>query len=163
MRSTKLITWILVIGITGWACSTTSQPEDNSSANTSGSEPEVTEAPALSELAQQGEAIYGQHCVACHQTDGQGMSGVFPTLVQTKWVEGDKTELIGVILNGMQGAITVKEEEYNNVMPAHNFLSDEEIAGVLSYVRQSFGNNASEITTAEVTEVRASVNEDNAN
>ena len=155
MNYSKVITTALV-STTLWSCSSsTNQENTDSSTTTSPDESEVSSV-VVTQVIEQGEAVYGQYCVACHQTDGNGMSGAFPPLTQTKWVEGDKAELIGIVLNGMQGPITVKGEEYNNVMAAHDFLSDEDIAAVLTYVRQSFGNNASEVTVAEVAEARSS-------
>ena len=137
----------------GWACSSSGNQEGTDQAS---SQPEETEAMSveMTQMVEQGKTVYGQYCVACHQTDGQGMSGAFPPLTESDWVGGDKTRLISVLINGLQGPITVNGEEYNNVMPSHSFLSDEDIAAVLTYVRQSFGNSASEISAAEVVEVR---------
>jgi len=73
-----------------------------------------------------------------------------PPLVQTDWVQGDKTRLIGVILNGLDEPIEINGETYQNVMPAHDFLTDQQIADVLTYVRSHFGNKASAITVEEV-------------
>lgn len=101
-----------------------------------------------------GEKIFSTYCAACHQNDGKGASGRFPPLVGTDWVTGDKERLIGVVMNGLEGSIVVNGETYINAMPQHSFLSDEEIARVLTYIRQSFGNNASEITIEEVSKVR---------
>lgn len=102
----------------------------------------------------QGKQIYEQYCLACHQTDGRGVSGMYPPVAASDWVQGDKTRLINVLLNGLQGEIKVNGETYNQVMPAHNFLKDEEIAAVLTYVRQNFGNTGDEINTKEVTALR---------
>ena len=138
------------------ACSSPSGGESASSAQ-SAPDPESEATPAVQTQAlEKGKTIYNQYCLACHQGDGNGVAGAFPPLTQTEWVAGDKATLVSVILNGMQGEITVKGETYNNAMPAHGFLSDEEIGAVLTYVRQSFGNDYSEITTEEVAEVRAS-------
>jgi mono/diheme cytochrome c family protein len=62
--------------------------------------------------------------------------------------------LINIVLNGMQGSIVVNGETYINAMPQHGFLSDQEVANVLTYIRQNFGNKASEVTTAEVSRMR---------
>ena len=161
MKLVKIAFGIFMIGAV-WACSSSGSQEG--AEQSVAAEPEETETMPveMTQMEDPGKAVYGQYCVACHQTDGKGMSGVFPPLTQTKWIEGDKTELISVILNGLQGAITVNGEEYNNVMPSHGFLSDEDIAAVLTYVRQSFGNSAGEITTAEVTQVRGSAGSGNA-
>ena len=138
------------------ACSSSgNQEETTTTATTTTSEPETTPA-VQTQALEKGKTIYSQYCLACHQGDGNGVAGAFPPLTQTEWVAGDKATLIPVILNGMQGEITVKGEVYNNAMPAHGFLSDEEIGAVLTYVRQSFGNDYSEITAEDVAEVRAS-------
>ncbi|MGB3776983.1 MAG: cytochrome c [Tunicatimonas sp.] len=137
------------------ACSSSGNQEGTASTTTPQPEPEATPA-VQTQALEKGKTIYNQYCLACHQGDGNGVAGAFPPLTQTKWVAGDKATLISVILNGMQGEIVVKGETYNNAMPAHGFLSDEEIGAVLTYVRQSFGNDYSEITTEEVAEVRAS-------
>ena len=97
-----------------------------------------------------GETVYTQYCSACHQTDGNGVTGVFPPLTDPAWVEGDRTRLINIVLNGLQGSIEVNGQQYNQAMPPHNFLSDEQVAGVLTYVRNNFGNRADAITPEEV-------------
>lgn len=101
-----------------------------------------------------GQKAYNTFCGNCHQQDGMGAVGRFPTLAQTDWVTGDKNRLINVVLNGLQGEIEVNGEIYNGVMPAHKFLGDEEIAGILTYIRQSFGNKADSISIREVEIVR---------
>ena len=100
-----------------------------------------------------GQNLYNKHCVSCHQIDGQGASGRFPTLV-SNWVQGDKKELIQIVLNGIEGDLEVNGEIYNGIMPHYNFLTDDQIADLLTYIRKSFGNNSSEITMDEVEEVR---------
>jgi len=101
-----------------------------------------------------GAIVYQTYCAACHQKNGKGAAGRFPPLAGTDWVTGDKSRLIQIILNGMEGEIMVNGEGYNNVMPQHSFLSDEEIARVLTYIRQHFGNNASAVTVEEVEALR---------
>lgn len=111
-------------------------------------------APKMAE-AVPGERLYKQYCTACHQNNGSGVPNVYPPLAGTDWVTGDKTRLIDVVLNGMDGEIEVNGKKYNGVMTPHNFLTDEQLADVLTYIRQSFGNDASEITPKEVAKVRA--------
>ena len=101
-----------------------------------------------------GEFTYFTYCGACHQRDGKGDESRFPPLAKTDWVTADKERLIGIILNGMSGPIEVNGKPYDNLMPQHSFLSDEEIADVLTYIRNNFGNNASAIKTMEVKKVR---------
>jgi len=103
-----------------------------------------------------GETLYYSYCAICHQQNGQGASGRYPTLAGTDWVTGDKERLIGLVLNGMEGPIDVNGETYNNVMPQHSFLSDENISTILTYIRQNFGNEADPITVTEVAATRKS-------
>jgi len=103
-----------------------------------------------------GEKIYMTYCAPCHQRNGKGAEGRFPPLVDASWVKGDKTKLINVLLNGLEGNIDVNGVGYNGVMPKHAFLSDEEIAGVLTYVRKRFGNMTDEIKAEEVAPLRQS-------
>ena len=98
--------------------------------------------------------VYASFCRPCHQSDGRGDGVRFPPLAQSEWVTGDKARLIDVILNGLQGPIMVKGLSYSEAMPAHNFLKDEEVAEVLTYIRSSFGNQADAVTPAEVSAVR---------
>ncbi|MEK6476977.1 cytochrome c [Catalinimonas sp. 4WD22] len=129
-----------------------SQPE---AAETETAQEESPQASAeLTQKMETGKTVYNTYCIACHQADGSGVPGAFPPLQETEWVNGEKDTLISIVLNGLQGEITVKGQKYNSVMTAHNFLSDEEVAGVLTYVRKSFGNNSSEVTAEEVAEIR---------
>lgn len=105
------------------------------------------------ELAE-GAQIYNTYCAVCHQRDGMGAAGRFPPIASTDWVSGDKRRLIDIVLNGLEGEITVNGERYNSVMPPHHFMEDEEIATLLTYIRQNYGNTASAVTVQEVGEVR---------
>lgn len=116
--------------------------------------PHIIEDNLMKDEVAGGEKLYYQYCSACHQLNGQGASGRFPPIVNTDWVTGNKERLIQVILNGMEGSLEVDGEVYNGVMPQHGFLKDDEIAQVLTYIRSSFGNDASEITSVEVAELR---------
>jgi len=100
-------------------------------------------------------AVYTLYCRSCHQVNGMGDGTRFPPLGGSEWVTGDKNALIGVVLNGMQSPITVKGVPYSEVMPAHGtFMSNEQIAEVLTYVRKNFGNNSEAISPAEVDLIR---------
>ncbi len=102
-----------------------------------------------------GKKVYETYCLACHQADGTGVPRLNPPLVKTSFVLGDKKMLIGIVLNGLDEEIEIDGEVYNNVMASHDFLKDQEIADVLTFVRNSFGNKASAISPAEVAAVRA--------
>ena len=101
-----------------------------------------------------GLRVYGQNCLACHQADGQGVSGAFPPLASSDWLNADKARSIRAVLAGLSGAITVNGKPYNGVMPAMR-LSDEDVAYVLSYVYNSWGNDGGMVTPEEVARVRA--------
>jgi mono/diheme cytochrome c family protein len=101
-----------------------------------------------------GEKLYSDNCESCHQSDGSGVPGMYPPLQKSDWVNGDKKRLIKIMLNGLQGEIEVNGETYIQSMPSHKYLTDTQIAEVLSFVRKNFSNNASEIKTAEVAALR---------
>lgn len=104
--------------------------------------------------AQNGKKIYDQYCLACHQADGNGVPRMNPPLAKTKQVNGDKQKLISIILKGMNEVVEINGEEYSNPMASHAFLTDQQIADVLTYVRSNFGNKASAVTAAEVAAAR---------
>ena len=101
-----------------------------------------------------GKALYEQTCLACHQADGSGVPNLAPPLIEGVFVNGDKAKLISIILNGLQD-VEIKGEYYANPMPAFDYLSDAQIAEVLTYVRSNFKNKGEPITASEVKEVRA--------
>lgn len=100
--------------------------------------------------------LYNTYCAACHQNDGKGDGNRFPPLGGTDWVTGDKIKLLNILLKGLNGEIVVNDKPYNGLMPAHNFLKDEEVAIILTYIRQNFGNAASAVSVEEVKEYRNS-------
>lgn len=116
------------------------------------SEAEPEAEPVVTNVA--GKEVYDQYCVVCHQAGGHGVPNAFPPIVKTEYVLGDTKRLIGIVLNGLTGEIEVNGEVYNGVMVAHNFLSDTEVADVITFVRSNFGNEASAVTAEEVAAVR---------
>ncbi len=102
-----------------------------------------------------GEAVYRNFCLACHQADGSGVAGLNPPLIQNNWVLGPKSRLIEQVLEGSQGKVEIDGETFHNNMPPMAQLTDQQIADVITYVRRSFGNNASAATPAEVKSIRA--------
>jgi mono/diheme cytochrome c family protein len=97
-----------------------------------------------------GEQVYNIYCIACHQHDGKGDGSRFPPLDGSEWVTGDEKRLIGVLLNGLEKPIKVKGKTFNNLMPQHSFLSDDQLASVITYIRQNFGNQSSAVTPEEI-------------
>lgn len=108
-----------------------------------------------------GQKIYNRegYCATCHQPDGQGLAASgFPPLADTRWVIGSPERLIKLTLHGLMGPIEVRGESYPGQVPMTPFgglLSNEEVAAVLTYVRNAFGNEASAITPEQVEAVRA--------
>ena len=100
-----------------------------------------------------GKIIYTQNCVSCHQVDGGGVQNMNPTLIKTSYVLGEKKRIIGIVLNGFEHE-DIDGDSYQNVMPSFNYLTDKQIANVLTYVRNSFGNKASRVTINEVKNTR---------
>lgn len=100
--------------------------------------------------------LYNTFCGTCHQRDGRGVRGRMPPLRDSEWVYGNKQRLIAAVLNGLQGPLTVNGEQYNSVMPSLGYLSDEDIAVILTYVRREFGNSASAVSADEVAMLRSS-------
>jgi len=101
-----------------------------------------------------GKKVYTKYCLACHMADGGGVQNMNPPLIKTSYVLGNATKLIKVILNGMSEGVEIDGETYTNIMPPHGFLTDQEVADVLTYVRSSFGNKAPAIKVAEVKAAR---------
>ena len=101
-----------------------------------------------------GEAVYKRTCIACHMANGMGAPNQNPPLANTDWVTGDQNRLITIVLEGMTEPVEVNGERYTNIMAPHDFLSDQEIADVLTYIRNSFGNQASEIMPEQVAALR---------
>jgi nitrite reductase (NO-forming) len=86
-----------------------------------------------------GESIYSANCSSCHMPTGEGLGGAFPPLVNSNWLKNQK-QIIGVVIKGLEGEIKVNDEVYDAVMPPFNQLSDQEIADVLNFVSNSWGN-----------------------
>ena len=121
----------------------------------------ATAEPARREFAidpavhERGAAVFARTCIACHGVDGRGVPQVFPPIDGSDWLTGDAELPIQVVLHGLLGPVTVKGQTYNNAMaPLGPLLNDTEIADVLTYVRQSWTNDAAPVTPAQVQVVR---------
>lgn len=112
------------------------------------------------EVFSKGKKIYETegYCITCHQESGSGLQAAgYPTLVDQEWVTGSEDRLIKLALNGLYGPMSVMGNQYDGqvpMMPFKDLLSNEEMAAVLTYVRNAFGNKASVITPKKVNEVR---------
>ena len=102
-----------------------------------------------------GSAVYTLYCAPCHMPDGSGAAPMQPALAGSPVAAGEATRAIEVVLRGPAAVLPADRPKYQNVMPSFAVLSDEQVAQVLTFVRQAFGAHASPITTADVAAVRA--------
>jgi len=116
----------------------------------------VTKSPAnpVALSIARGKSVYTAHCLSCHQADGGGVPNLNPPLDQTKWVLGDKHALIQWVLKGSRGKVEIDGETFHNTMPPQAYLTDQQIADALTYIRNSFGNKASAVQPSEVKAAR---------
>ncbi len=110
---------------------------------------------SLTKSIERGKEAYTTSCQNCHMADGKGTAGVFPPLAKTDFMKKPAKAWIDNVLKGQTGETTVNGAKYNAVMPAQNYLSDDQIADILNYVRNSWGNKATAaITPAQVAKAR---------
>lgn len=159
---------IILLALFLYACgggettqNTATNEEEETSETTTETETTPEEDTAEEAAVAEEEEIIGNklafetNCGSCHQADGKGVPGAFPPLIETPWVMGEKEELITIVLNGLSGEIEVNGEKYNQVMAGLDYLSDEDVAGILTYVRHYYGKESSAVTPEEVATVRA--------
>lgn len=118
--------------------------------------PKATSATGLPASINRGKIVYASYCLTCHQADGGGVPNLNPPLIQTSYVLGSKDRLINVVLNGFTEHVDIDGESYSNNMPPFNALKDQQVADVLTYIRNNFGNKTSAVSSAEVQKVRRS-------
>ena len=109
-------------------------------------------------VAHPGKAIYDALCLNCHQPEGKGLPGVYPSIAESDWVKGDAARLIKIVMHGLSGPIKVNGNDFSQLAPLPMppmGLDDQQMADVLTYVRAGFGNQAAAVTPAEVKAVRA--------
>ena len=100
-----------------------------------------------------GESVYKQNCQACHQPEGQGIPKAFPPLAKSDYLNASADKAISAVVHGLEGPIVVNGESFNSTMPRLN-LSDEEVANVLTYIYNNWGNTPREVTPAQVSKIR---------
>jgi cytochrome c len=105
-----------------------------------------------------GMQLYSKYCLTCHQTDGTGVRGMFPPLAGNDKVTGAPAELIRIVLFGLQGPVKVNGRDYNQPMPPQGYLSDKQIADILNFIRNNWGNKAPQIKPETVGKERKSGN-----
>ncbi len=104
---------------------------------------------------ERGKGVFMQTCFVCHQMEGQGIPGQIPPLAKSDYLMADQDRAIRIVLQGMTGEVEVNGKKFNGVMTPLNNLSDPEIANVLTYVRNSFGNAGDAVKAADVRRIRA--------
>jgi len=144
----QILCILLVLASAGAALSAQTKPKPAAKARAAGG-------PELLAAIGRGKSVYAQTCLTCHQADGGGVPNLNPPLIKTTYVLGDKNQLARIVLNGLKVPVEIDGDTYSNAMPAQNHLNDQQIADVLTYVRNSFGNKTSQVRVAEVKAVRA--------
>ena len=155
-RPWPLLIWVTVITFISWG--TIYLALYGGDGTSSGGDQRSSQTQEADDLKVDGAKVYRAHCVACHQSNGEGLSGAFPPLALSEWVTGDPRVVAKVILGGLRGEIVVRGNRYNGVMPAFNQLSNQEIAAVVNHVRNSWGNEGKSIEIEIVEELRNELN-----
>jgi len=102
-----------------------------------------------------GEEVYKVACIACHQATGEGMPGAFPPLAKSDYLLSNPERAVTVVVRGLTGEVTVNNVKYNSVMPAMTQLGDQQVADVVNYVLNSWGNKGGSVTVQRVAAERA--------
>ena len=105
-------------------------------------------------LFEKGKTIYATLCAACHQPHGFGLDGLAPPLVDSEWVLGKPEVLARIVMHGLAGPVKVSGRTYNLAMPPLPQLSDEDVAGVLTYIRREWEHTAGAVETKSVSAIR---------
>lgn len=136
----SLLTAALLVGALA-ACSSSSTSSNSTSSSTTASA-----APKSSN----GAAVFTTNCASCHQSDGKG-GGAAPALAGNTLVTGTAAKVIHIVKNGLTGSVQVNGKTFNGIMPAwKGVISNDDIAAVTTYIRSSWGNKASAVTSAQV-------------
>jgi mono/diheme cytochrome c family protein len=108
----------------------------------------------LAKRVELGKEVSANNCVSCHNEDGKATEGLYPPLAKSDYLQKSADTLINVILAGQNGEVIVNGEKYNDDMLAQDYLSDDQAADVLNYVRNSWGNKMPAIIPAQVKALR---------
>ena len=119
--------------------------------------PPVTGSAPATAAAITGQQAYARNCLSCHQADGYGVPNMQPAITGGTWVQGEVQALALFVLTGGFNSAERKESDSHNVMPAFRQLPDEELAEILTYIRQKFGKGASPVSAAQVAAARATL------
>ena len=103
-----------------------------------------------------GQKQFNLNCASCHQSNGQGVSGQYPPLAGAEWVVGSPKRLAAIVLDGLEGPVTVKGAIYNGAMASwKGSLNDKKLSSILTFIRQAWGNTAAPITEEQMAAFRA--------
>jgi nitrite reductase (NO-forming) len=103
---------------------------------------------------ERGRKVFLTSCFACHMANGEGLPAVFPPLAGSDFLKADKDRAIKSVIKGLSGPITVNGKPYNNMMPPHDF-TDDQVADVLTFAMNSWGNDFGAVSVSDVKRVRA--------
>ena len=110
-------------------------------------------AQSLNESITRGKKIYNSECIACHMENGEGLPGAFPPLANSDYFKDDISKAVDAILNGLEGELVVNNETYFGVMDPLP-LTNQELADVLNYIRNSWGGSAKELVANEIDKLK---------
>lgn len=116
----------------------------------------ATASDAPADVIAHGKQVFGNVCAVCHQASGNGVAGAFPPLAKSDFLVADPKRAIHVVINGLSGKVTVNGQHFDSVMPPFGAqLTDREVASVLTYVLNSWGNPGGRIDAKDVAAVRS--------
>lgn len=98
-----------------------------------------------------GKGLYEKHCQNCHGADGKGLGKLYPPLTDSTYLKNNKNNLACIIKHGQSGQITINNVIYEGEMPANESLADIEIAQIIVYITNSFGNDQGFYETSQIT------------
>ena len=105
-------------------------------------------------VVEQGAKVFKNNCATCHQPTGLGIPGQYPPLAGSEFVNGTPKRLAMILLKGLQGPVKVHGNTFNGAMPTWTTLQDKQIAAVLTYIRQEWGNKGGEVEKEQIAKER---------
>ena len=102
----------------------------------------------LAESMERGKELYNDNCINCHMANGEGVQGVFPPLAKSDYLRDSTERSIRAVKYGLQGTIKVNGVAYNGIMPSAG-LDDDEVADVMNFILNSWGNSSDTLITPE--------------
>jgi len=149
----KLFLWVALIAVTAGMANLVLQVRAFGADAMQEHKAEVASG-AMAEQINRGEVLFKTHCSGCHQLNGMGLPGAFPPLAGSDFLLDDPKRALHVVIEGRSGPILVNGVEYNNVMPPMGYLANQEVADILTYILNSWGNRDGLVTAGEVAMVR---------